>query len=148
MNRNGQKTNDKLRFVLVGLLNTLIAFALFTVLVLFFRPGVQVLYVIVLSSGLSYVSGFFLYKNFVWRESAASIHEFIKFVKSNLMFLSLNLIALYLFVNRLNFDPIAVQLFTTGILVVVSFLIHDRWTFAKQIEFSEGTKVAKVESEY
>jgi putative flippase GtrA len=148
MNESQQRINDKLRFVLVGLLNTLIAFALFTALVLFSRPGFQVLYVIILSSSLSYVSGFFLYKKFVWRESAASIYEFIKFVKSNLVFLTLNLMSLYLFVNRLNFDPIAVQLFTTGILVVVSFLIHDRWTFSQKFDDPESTSITKVESEY
>ena len=148
MNRFQLTYNDKFKFVLIGSINTLIAFALFTALVFLFRPGFQVLYVLVVSSGISYVSGFFLYKNFVWKESAASVEQFIRFVKANLLFLALNLMSLHVFVNGLDFEPIAVQLFTTGVLVVVSFLIHDRWTFDPQLDVLKDTEINGVESDY
>lgn len=147
MNKSQFISNSKFRFAFIGSINTVIAFLLFTVLIWFSSPKVQVLYIIILSSGISYISGFYLYKNFVWNNSAASYSEFVRFVKSNLLFLGLNLMSLYYFVNRWNFSPIAVQLVTTGVLVFVSFLIHDRWTFGRPVQGSKIKDLSKVDNE-
>ena len=128
----------KSRFVLIGAINTLFALLLFSVLVSWSKPEIQVIYLNIISSSISYVTGYFLYKNFVWTKTRASLVEFYRFVKSNILFLGLNIISLQIFVNGLDLSPITVQVTTTGVLVVISFLIHDNWTFDQR---SKGLRV-------
>lgn len=128
-------------------MNTTFAFFLFSILIAASQPGSQVLYLNIISSGISYISGYFLYKNFVWSKNKASLREFMRFVKSNLIFLALNLITLSIFVNELGFAPIVVQLFTTGFLVIISFLIHANWTFDQIEEVYEANNLTKAKDE-
>ncbi len=147
--KSGQiELKQKSSFVLIGALNTSFAFLLFSLLISFSQRGNQVLYINMVSSGISYISGYFLYKYFVWSKSKVSLMEFYRFVKSNLIFLSLNLISLHVFVNVLDYAPVIVQLITTGSLVIVSFLIHDNWTFDQVIETPEESMITKGKSEY
>jgi putative flippase GtrA len=139
---------QKSSFVLIGALNTSFAFLLFSLLISFSQRGNQVLYINMVSSGISYMSGYFLYKYFVWSKSKISLMEFFRFVKSNLIFLGINLASLHIFVNILDFAPVLVQLVTTGSLVVVSFLIHDNWTFDQLPEVPEERTLAKGKSEH
>lgn len=134
-------------YIVTGALNTCFAFVLFSMCIELFGESINVLVAFALISGISYVSGYFLYKQFVWNKTKISAVEFFRFIRSNLFFFSINIIMLHIFVNVLDFAPIIVQLITTGSLVVVSFLIHDTWTFSQQIESPEVTNITKVESE-
>ena len=138
---------QKSRFVLIGAINTLFALLLFSVLVSWSNPEIQVIYLNIISSSISYVTGYFLYKNFVWTKTRASLVEFYRFVKSNILFLGLNIISLQIFVNGLDLSPITVQVTTTGVLVVISFLIHDNWTFDQRSEELEFENSARVRDE-
>lgn len=146
MNRISAK--QQISFLLVGAISTGLALVLFSMSVFFFRDYVNILVISTLVSGISYISGYFLYKCFVWTKSKVSLMEFYRFVKSNLFFLGLNLISLHIFVNVLDYSPVIVQLITTGSLVVVSFLIHDNWTFDQAIEAPEESAITKDKSEY
>ena len=134
-------------FLLIGALNTCIAFLLFSLFILFFSESINVLVISILVSAFSYVSGYYLYKRFVWSKTRVSAREFYRFIRSNLIFLSINLFSLHIFVNVLDFAAIIVQLITTGSLVVVSFLVHNNWTFSQKVRVLEETNFSRLHSE-
>ncbi len=139
---------EQASFLLIGALNTCIAFVLFSLFILFFSESINVLVISTLVSAFSYVSGYYLYKRFVWSKTRVSSKEFNRFIRSNLIFFTINLFSLHIFVNVLDFAPVIVQLITTGSLAVVSFLVHNNWTFSQKFDDPESTSITKVESEY
>ena len=117
-------------YLLVGAFNTGFALVLFSISVKYFHDSINVLVLLAIVSGFSYLSGYFLYKCFVWNKTRVSVAEFYKFVRSNLFFFGINFISLYVFLNVLDFAPIIVQIITTSSLVAASFFVHDNWTFS------------------
>lgn len=116
-------------FVAVGALNTILAFAFFAIFIKLFQSQVNVLFILIISSFLGYVTGYIFYKIFVWKDSGFSFFEFFRFVRSSLLILLINIFSLYIFVTLFEFNAVYVQLFTTCTLVVFSFFIHEKWTF-------------------
>jgi putative flippase GtrA len=116
-----------LQFGIVGVSNTLIAFAVYTVLLKAF--GVWY----VAASGIGFavgaVNGFLLNRRWTFREHVGDALTPVRWMVVQSCGLGLNLALVYLFVHDLGMDELVGQIPTTAIVTVLTFAVNRSWTF-------------------
>jgi putative flippase GtrA len=116
-----------LKFGIVGVSNTLIAFAVYTVLLKVF--GVWY----VAASGIGFavgaVNGFLLNRRWTFREHVGDALTPVRWAIVQTCGLGLNLGLVYLFVHDLGLDELVGQIPTTVIVTVLTFAVNRSWTF-------------------
>lgn len=116
-----------LKFGIVGVSNTLIAFAVYTVLLKVF--GVWY----VAASGIGFavgaVNGFLLNRRWTFREHVGDALTPVRWAVVQTCGLGLNLALVYLFVHDLGMDELVGQIPTTVIVTVLTFAVNRSWTF-------------------
>lgn len=116
-----------LKFGIVGVSNTLIAFAVYTVLLKVF--GVWY----VAASGIGFavgaVNGFLLNRRWTFRDHVGDALTPVRWAIVQTCGLGLNLGLVYLFVHDLGMDELVGQIPTTVIVTVLTFAVNRSWTF-------------------
>jgi putative flippase GtrA len=116
-----------LKFGIVGVSNTLIAFAVYTVLLKVF--GVWY----VAASGIGFaagaVNGFLMNRRWTFREHVGDALTPVRWAIVQTCGLGLNLGLVYLFVHDLGMDELVGQIPTTVIVTVLTFAANRAWTF-------------------
>jgi putative flippase GtrA len=116
-----------LKFGIVGVSNTLIAFAVYTVLLKVF--GVWY----VAASGIGFavgaVNGFLLNRRWTFREHVGDALTPVRWAIVQTCGLGLNLGLVYVFVDGLGMDKLVGQIPTTAIVTVLTFVVNRSWTF-------------------
>ncbi|HEV3319509.1 MAG TPA: GtrA family protein [Solirubrobacteraceae bacterium] len=116
-----------LQFGIVGVSNTLIAFALYTILLKVF--GVWY----VAASGIGFavgaVNGFLLNRRWTFRGHVGDALTPVRWAIVQTCGLGLNLGLVYLFVHDLGLDELVGQIPTTAIVTVLTFAANRSWTF-------------------
>jgi len=115
------------KFGIVGVSNTLIAFAVYTVLLKVF--GVWY----VAASGIGFavgaVNGFLLNRRWTFREHVGDALTPVRWTIVQSCGLGLNLGLVYMFVHGLGMDKLLGQIPTTAIVTVLTFAANRAWTF-------------------
>jgi putative flippase GtrA len=115
------------KFGIVGVSNTLIAFAVYTVLL----KGFGVWYI--LASGIGFVvgavNGFLLNRRWTFREHVGDALTPVRWGIVQSCGLGLNLALVYLFVHDVGMDKLVGQIPATAIVVVLTFAANRAWTF-------------------
>ncbi|MCM3654660.1 GtrA family protein [Metabacillus litoralis] len=117
-----------LKFGTVGIFNTLITIGSFMLLL---SVGVNYLLANIISYGLGVINSYYWNKNWVFEAMPGQKNLFLKFVVVNLITLLINTLSLYLLVDHLGIHPIIGQFISTGIGMVINYLLNKRWTFKK-----------------
>lgn len=116
-----------LKFGTVGVSNTLIAFAVYTILLKVF--GVWY----IAASGIGFaagaVNGFLLNRRWTFREHAGDALTPVRWAIVQTCGLGLNLGLVYLFVHGLGLDELVGQIPATAIVTVLTFAANRAWTF-------------------
>jgi putative flippase GtrA len=116
-----------LKFGIVGVSNTLLAFATYTVLLKVF--GVWY----VAASGIGFavgaVNGFLLNRRWTFREHSGDAFTPVRWAIVQSCGLGLNLGLVYLFVHDLGLDELVGQIPATAIVTVGTFTANRSWTF-------------------
>jgi putative flippase GtrA len=116
-----------LKFGIVGVSNTLIAFAVYTILLKVF--GVWY----VAASGIGFavgaVNGFLLNRRWTFREHVGDALTPVRWGIVQSCGLVCNLGLVYLFVDGLGFDKLVGQIPATAIVTVLTFIANRAWTF-------------------
>jgi len=116
-----------LKFGIVGVSNTLIAFAVYTVLLKVF--GVWY----VAASGIGFavgaVNGFLLNRRWTFREHVGDALTPVRWTIVQSCGLGLNLGLVYMFVHGLGMDKLLGHIPTTAIVTVLTFAANRAWTF-------------------
>jgi len=116
-----------LKFGIVGVSNTLLAFATYTVLLKVF--GVWY----VAASGIGFavgaVNGFLLNRRWTFREHSGDAFTPVRWAIVQSCGLGLNLGLVYLFVHDLGLDELVGQIPATAIVTVLTFTANRSWTF-------------------
>jgi putative flippase GtrA len=116
-----------LKFGLVGVSNTLIAFAVYTILL----KGFDVWYI--LASGIGFVvgavNGFLLNRRWTFREHVGDALTPVRWAIVQSCGLACNLALVYVFVHDAGMDKLIGQIPATAIVVVLTFLANRAWTF-------------------
>lgn len=123
------------QFGLVGVSNTLIAFAVYTLLLKVF--GVWY----VAASGIGFavgaVNGFLLNRRWTFREHVGDALTPVRWAIVQTCGLGLNLALVYLFVDGAGLDKLVGQIPATAIVTVLTFAANRSWTFRAQAPASE-----------
>ena len=116
-----------LKFGLVGVSNTLIAFAVYTLLL----KGFGVWYIAASAIGFAVgaVNGFFLNRRWTFRGHVGDAFTPVRWAVVQGCGLGLNLALLYVFVHDAAVDKLLAQAFATGVVTVLTFVANRAWTF-------------------
>ena len=121
----------KLRYVVIGPLNTLFGFGVYTIIMVF-TPVSLYLFALTLATFISGCESYLTQRKFVWKSTANTLIEFVKFWTVLLTQFTLNSILLFVCVEFFNMDPLRTQYILGSILIVFTFIFHRRWTFRFQ----------------
>lgn len=116
-----------LKFGIVGVSNTVLAFAIYTLLIKVF--GVWY----VAASGIGFavgaVNGFLLNRKWTFKEHTGDALTPVRWAIVQSCGLGCNLGLVYLFVSGAGLDELVGQAFATAIVTVLTFAVNRSWTF-------------------
>jgi putative flippase GtrA len=115
------------KFGIVGVSNTLLTFAVYTLLLKGF--GVWYLAASAIGFIVGAVNGFLLNRRWTFREHVGDALTPVRWGIVQGCGLGLNLGLLYLFVHHAHLDELLGQAFATVIVTVLTFLANRAWTF-------------------
>jgi len=121
----------KVRFLLTGMLNTLVGLATFPILY-YMLSGYALHYLVLLciSQAVCIPFAFVTNKFLVFRTKGNYVHEFLKFLTFHLSYFVANLVALPLMVNLFSLNPVIAQSLFAIMVIVSSYFWHSRITFS------------------
>ena len=120
----------QIRYIIVGIWNTFVGFALFTLFIFVF-PVSKYLVALTISTVLAGTNSYVMQRIYVWRSSANFKTEFIKFFTVFIGQFLANLILLFVLVDHFNFHPLWTQYVLGSLLILLTYLTHKHWTFKK-----------------
>jgi putative flippase GtrA len=124
------------KFGLVGVSNTLITFAVYTLLLKVF--GVWYLAASAIGFVVGAVNGFLLNRRWTFREHVGDSLTPVRWGVVQGCGLALNEALLYLFVHDASLDKLASQAFATVIVTVTTFFANRAWTFRAHPSHVDG----------
>ena len=116
-----------MKFGIVGVSNTLLTFAVYTLLLKVF--GVWYLLASAIGFGVGAVNGFLLNRRWTFRGHVGDARTPLRWTVVQGCGLGLNEALLYLWVDGVGLDKLLGQVFATGVVTVVTFLANRAWTF-------------------
>jgi putative flippase GtrA len=116
-----------LKFGIVGVANTLLTFAVYTVLLKVF--GVWYLAASGIGFAVGAVNGFLLNRRWTFREHSGDALTPVRWAIVQSCGLALNLGLVYLFVHDIGLDKLVGQIPATAIVTVLTFTVNRSWTF-------------------
>ncbi|WP_019635138.1 GtrA family protein [Paenibacillus fonticola] len=130
-----------LKFNAVGLVNTVIDFALFSLLLFL---GMASVWAQVVSYTAGTANSFVMNKKITFTEKSGSPKngivntlQFVRFGALNVAVLALTLLLLHLFIFVGGIPPLTAKLMVTGFTVIVNFYGNRKWVFTKQAYLQE-----------
>jgi putative flippase GtrA len=144
--RDGQRKGGRMRrfimtivrdqrfgFLAVGATNTIVGFAIYTVLTLWVFADLRFGYLIslVISYAVAIVLAFVLYRRFVFRVSGHVIRDFLRFVTVYVLSISINLITLPALIEVVGMTPVLAQAVVLIVTTIVSFFGHKSFSFRR-----------------
>src|ERR1700758_5294018 len=124
------RTHVALQFVMfgiVGVSNTLLTFAVYTLLLKVF--GVWYLLASAIGFAVGAVNGFLHNRRWTFRGHVGDARTPLRWTVVQGCGLGLNEALLYLWVDGVGLDKLLGQVFATGVVTVVTFLANRAWTF-------------------
>ena len=120
-----------IRYLSIGIFNTLFGFGVYTILIAVI-PSSYYLLALALSTIISGSESYVTQRMFVWKSTADTRGEFVKFSTVFVNLFALNAILLLICVHFFDMSPLWAQYVIGSILVVFSYFIHRHWTFKFQ----------------
>lgn len=116
-------------FVLVGGLNTLFGFLLFTFLYFLLIDLFSKFFIVAISTLISIIFSHFTQRSIVWKSNKNYFKEFLTFSSWYLMILVINLILLYVFTDFYKFNTLLTQYVISGVLIGLMFFVQKLFIF-------------------
>jgi putative flippase GtrA len=126
--------DERIRFMLVGGINTVIQFGLFALFDHGDRSPVRYLGSVYGSYTIAIVIAFFLHRRFTFRATGAGhpIVEFFRFASVYVVSLAINTAILPLLVEAAHLAPLLAQAIVTVITVLLSYFGHKYFSFRRR----------------
>ncbi len=115
------------KFGIVGVSNTVIAFAVYTLLLKVF--GVWYLAASAIGFALGATNGFLLNRRWTFREHVGDALTPVRWAVVQGCGLAVNEALLYVFVDYASLDKLLAQAFATMVVTVSTFIVNRAWTF-------------------
>lgn len=126
--------NEQIRYLLVGTWNTLVGYILFAGLYLLIGASIGYLATAVLSHLLAVTQSFVTQRHLVFRSQGIWWAEYLRFHIAHLGSLLLGLTLLSLLVELFRIQPLLAQALVTGLSVILSYFVHQHFTFRKTVD--------------
>jgi putative flippase GtrA len=124
---------EKIRFLLAGVLNTVIGLAVYPIL--YFAAGsfkLHYLVILTISQVICIAFAFLTNKFFVFKTSGNYVKEVGKFLTFHLAYFLVNLAALPALVELLGMTPVWAQTSFAVLVIISSYFWHSRITFSSK----------------
>jgi putative flippase GtrA len=127
---NKYNENKKIRYLLIGIINTIFGIFSFPIVCILFTPRfftyeLALLISYFLCTTISFISNKYL----VFKMRGSISNQYIKFIALHILNFLINLSVLSFLVTRFDQDPVVVQITYSIVFVVCSYFWHDRITF-------------------
>jgi putative flippase GtrA len=119
-----------IKFGIVGVSNTVLAFAVYTVLLKVF--GVWYLAASALGFAAGATNGFLLNRRWTFREHVGDALTPVRWAIVQTCGLGINEALLFLFVHDAQLDELLAQVFASAVVTITTFLVNRAWTFRAQ----------------
>ncbi|WP_104127531.1 GtrA family protein [Cryobacterium sp. Y57] len=128
--------DQRLRFLAVGGVNTVVGYALFAVFDLFVFATVPFGYLLSLMSAyaIAIVLAFVLYRRFVFKVTGRVWSDFVKFVSVYLVAIGVNLLTLPLLIEVAGLNSLVAQAIVLIATTFMSFFGHREFSFRREPE--------------
>lgn len=113
------------KFCFVGILNTIVGYGAFFILVNYF----YYLLALLIAHIIGVVHSFFWNKYWIFRTQSINPGEFLKFNVIYIIVFIVNAAALFISVDLISLDPRLAQLILLPVITVISFSGQKLWTF-------------------
>lgn len=125
--------DQRVSFLIVGGINTLLGFGLYSAFTLWVFHDVYLGYTLslVVSYAIAITVAFVLYRRFVFRVTGHVIRDFVRFVAVYAVSIGINLVALPVLVEFVGISPILAQAIILVITTIVSFVGHRSFSFRR-----------------
>ncbi|TYS69788.1 GtrA family protein [Sutcliffiella horikoshii] len=120
-----------LKFGTVGVFNTLITFASFTIL---YYLGLNYLVANVIGYCLGVLNSYYWNKRWVFQDNRKRASIFYKFIAVNVLTLGVQTLFLFLLVNKLGLQPVLANLVAIGASLFINYFLNAKWTFFQEQE--------------
>ncbi len=124
--------DKRIRYVIVGAWNTLFSYIAFVILY-YVTSSIKLHYmvVLILSQIVGLTNAYVCYKLFVFKTKGNVIHEYFRFYLVYGFSFLVNIVLIFLFVDVLYFNPVISQGVIASIVVLISYLGHNNFSFMK-----------------
>jgi putative flippase GtrA len=120
--------NQFIKFLGIGVLNTIVGYGSFFILVTYLNYQVALL----CAHLIGVTNSYFWNKLWVFKTKNLSIVEFLRFNVIYAFVYATNAVALYISVELLKIDPRPAQLILLPVVTLISFFGQKLWTFKKR----------------
>jgi putative flippase GtrA len=118
---------EEVRFLIVGVVNTIVGYGLFAVFLLFF-PYLVSLY---LSYAVAVSLAFVLHRRFTFRVRGNVLVDFVRFVGVYVVSLAVNTVVLPVLVELVGLHPLVAQGVALVITTLISYVGHKWFSFRR-----------------
>jgi putative flippase GtrA len=123
------RDHQKLRYLAVGMWNTVFAYLAFGVIYLVLHDRMHYLVISVLAHLLAVTNAFMCQRWLVFHSQTFWLTAFLRFNMVQLLALAWGLAGLAFLVEVLHLNPLLSQLLTMAVAVVVSYVLHRDYSF-------------------
>jgi putative flippase GtrA len=121
----------RIKFVAVGVVNTLAGFAIFTFFYFVLNEKLSYLLILIISQIFAVIFSHSTQRKFVWKSKKPFVPELAKFGSSYVLITFVNIVLLSLAVESLELSVLFSQYMIGAILVLSMYFIQKKWIFAK-----------------
>lgn len=126
------KHKEKINYLIVGLWNTIFGYFAFVALYYLFATYINYLILLLISNVFSITNAYIGYKIFVFKTKGNYLKEYLKFYAVYGVSMLLNIILLFLAVELLKANPVVAQAVVIWLTVIISYLGHKHFSFARR----------------
>jgi putative flippase GtrA len=126
--------DERVRFVLVGGVNTVVGYGLFVLFVLTIGPTIGYLGSLYAAYVLATISAFVLHRRFTFRVHGNLVIDFLRFSSVYVVSLLINSLALPLLVEFGHLTPIVAQACIVVLTTLISYVGHKWFSFRRKPE--------------
>lgn len=119
----------KIRYVLVGIWNTIFSYLAFVFLYFFLKEKLHYVLILVVSQIVGLTNAYVCYKLFVFKTKGNVIREYFRFYLVYGSTFLVNLILIFIFVEVLGASPLISQAVIALIVVTMAYVGHSRFSF-------------------
>ncbi|WP_345186463.1 GtrA family protein [Microbacterium panaciterrae] len=126
--------DQRVRFLAVGGVNTILGYVIYAVLAQWVFPGVPLGYLLalVISYAISISVAFVLYRRFVFEVKGNVLIDFVRFVSVYALSILANVVALPILVEGGKLNPLVAQVLVLVVTTVISFVGHKHFSFRRK----------------